>query len=149
MLSWITRPGRRSRVLDALASRLFEWVAACSMLGIAVTLAASPATIQRGSFRYMLDAGLTPSLLGPFFALVGVLRIIALYANGEWKPWGPRCRAAGALLGALIWGQMALALAQLTKDTSTISLGIPVYFCIILGELFSCYRAAADVDPDH
>lgn len=130
---------------DKCRNRLFEWMTTGMMVGIVFTIAWTPATIQVGAFRYLLALGFTPTLLFVFFAVVGFARAASLYSNGRWPVWGPRGRAAGALLGGFIWGQMALALIFLTKDTGTLSIDIPVYVFLALGEAISCYRAAVDV----
>lgn len=131
-----------------LHCRLFEWVTTFIMLGMSATILASPLTIQTGAFRYMLAIGFTPTLLGLFFAIVGGVRIVALVLNGHSRVWGPRLRALGALLGALIWAWMGIALVVLTKDTGTLSLGIFNWIGLTLGEIVSCARAGSDVRTD-
>lgn len=128
-----------------LQCRLFEWVTTFIMLGMAATIIASPDTLARGAFRYMLVAGFTPLVLGAFFTLVGGVRLVALYINGRSKLWGPRLRMLGALGGAFVWSWMAIALVVLTQDTSTLSLGIFNWIGLVLGEVVSCARAGSDV----
>jgi hypothetical protein len=128
-------------------NRLFEWLTSLMMLGIAVVLAISPNSIANGNFHILLATGFTAALVGPLFTLCGVTRLLALYANGVWQPWGPYCRAAGALVGAGIWGQMLFALAYNSQFTNSLSMGLPVYLFLMVGELISCYRAASDVRP--
>lgn len=114
------------------------------MLGIAVCIFITPDTIRIGAFRLMTEAGLTAGLTTLLFATFGALRIIALYANGHWQPWGAWARGLGAITAAFLWFQMGLALLLLTKITGTLSVGIPVYAVLTIGELVSCYRAASD-----
>lgn len=135
-----------SRLIVMLSTcRLFEWVTTFIMLGMAVTLFISPATIRGGAFRYMLVVGFTPLLLGLFFAIVGGLRVCALVANGRSAVWGPRLRALGAIAGAFIWAWMALALVYVSRDTGTLSLGVFNWVGLTLGEIVSCARAGWDV----
>lgn len=134
----VTEAGHRCR------NRAIEWLTTCMMLGIAVSIAVTPQTVARGSFRYLLELGLTPAGLAVFFFLVGIARALALYLNGRWHPYGPRLRAGGALFGAMIWALMALALAYLTFETGTVSVGVPVYACLAGAEIYSCLRAGAD-----
>lgn len=128
-----------------LTCRLFEWVTTFIMLGMAVTIILSPHTIEVGAFRYMLVVGFTPLLLGLFFAIVGGVRIMALIVNGRSGLWGPRLRAIGAILGAIIWAWMGIALVVLTNDTGTLSLGIFNWVGLTIGEVISCARAGSDV----
>lgn len=130
-----------------LTCRLFEWVTTFIMLGMAATVIASPDTIEKGAFRYMLVAGFTPLVLGVFFVVVGSIRVGALYANGRSEVWGPRLRIVGALAGIFIWSWMGVALVMLTRDTGTLSLGIVNWIGLALGEVISCARAGSDVRP--
>jgi hypothetical protein len=132
-------------MIEHCRHRLFEWMTTLMMLGIAVVLAVTPASIALGSFRYLELAGFTPVMLGTAFMAGGALRIVALYLNGRSRVYGPRLRAAGALLGAFVWAEMAIALVHLTPVVGTISIGVPVYCFLALGEMMSCYRAATDV----
>lgn len=125
--------------------RLFEWMTACMMIGIAVTVGANPKTIEFGGFYLMRDIGLTAGALGILFMAAGGLRIAALFANGRWPVYGPRFRAGCALMGAVIWMQMLLALTAWSARNGYISIGVSVYAFLTVGEMISCYRAASDV----
>lgn len=124
--------------------RLFEWMTSLMMLGISVTIVLSPATVSRGGFALVENVGLTPSVLGLLFTIGGALRFVALYANGHWPVVGPRLRAFCALGGALVWAQMLVALLKWSCGDGYISLGVPVYLFLTIGELLSCWRAATD-----
>ncbi len=125
-------------------NRMFEWATTAMMLGIAVCLIATPKTIELGAFRFLLDAGLTSGRVAVLLLAVGVLRAVSLYLNGLWQPWGARSRAFGALVGSVMWLQLTIALVLLTEITGTLSIGIPVYAALTVGEMISCHRAAAD-----
>lgn len=125
--------------------RLFEWMTSLMMLGMAFVIAANPQTVKVGGFYLMAMVGLTAPVLGVLFTLVGCSRVAALIANGVWPTWGPRARAFCALFGAALWVQMTLALWAWSTQSGYISMGVPVYFFLTLGELVSCYRAATDV----
>jgi hypothetical protein len=135
-----TRGGPGARCCN----RLFEWCATAMMIGIAVCLVATPKTLEMGAFRFMTEARWSAAAVAWVFGVFGMLRVAALYANGHWQPWGARARMAGSMVAALMWFQMMIALALLTNVTGTLSIGIPVYIVLTVGELFSCYRAAAD-----
>lgn len=126
------------------SNRLFEWATTAMMLGIAVTLLLSPRSIEASSFHLMLQAGVPQQLFALFFVSVGLLRVAALIANGRWPIYGPLARALGAIAGAVIWGQLCLALIGMSPITGTVSLGVPVYIVLVGGELFSCFRAVSD-----
>lgn len=139
------------RFLDWLmACRLFECVTTFVMLGMAVTIIASPVTIERGDYRYMLVAGFTPLVLGLFFTIVGILRVVALYGNGRFS-WGPQLRALGAAAGAVMWCWLCIALGYLTIVTGIVPLEIFNWLGLAAGEIVSMARAGADVrtKPGH
>jgi hypothetical protein len=126
------------------SNRLFEWMTAAMMLGIAATIAASPQSIAGGGFYLMGNLGLTPAVLVALFCAAGIARAAGLYANGHWPVYGPWCRALGAFGGVFIWAQMFLSLVKWSSQSGYISIGVPVYFFLTFGELISCYRAARD-----
>lgn len=123
---------------------LFEWCMAFAMLGISACIFLTPKTIEIGAFRFMVQAGLTAGPAGVLFFAAGMLRAAALISNGRWQkgPWryGSKARAVGAAMGAMLWFQLGLALLLLTQVTDTLSIGIPVYAALTVGELISCYR---------
>jgi hypothetical protein len=127
-----------------IALRLFECVTTLILLGLAATVVASPATIERGEFRYML-VKFTPLALALLFAALGMLRLVALYANGRWPMWGPRLRAIGACGAAMLWAWMALALIVMTRDTGALPLAAAACIGLALGEIVSCAVAGSDV----
>src|SRR5690349_16253327 len=92
------------------SNRLFEWMTACMMIVISIIIAINPMTVEFGGFYLMRDIGLAAPALGTLFMAGGCLRVAALFANGNWPVYGPRFRAACALIGAVIWMQMLLAL---------------------------------------
>ncbi len=125
--------------------RLFEWMTSLMMLGMAIVIGLNPQTVKVGGFYLLANIGLTAPMLGVLFTFISCARIAALVANGIWPTWGPRARAGCALMGAALWVQMMSALAAWSSHNGYISIGVPVYLCLTLGELISCYRAATDV----
>jgi len=122
---------------------LFEWVMAFAMVGIALCIFWTPKTIEMGAFRFLIQAGFTAWPTFFLFAIAGGLRMVALVSNGRWqgkRKLGAKSRAVGAAFGAMLWGNLAIALVLLTQDTETASIGIPVYAALTVGELISCYR---------
>lgn len=117
------------------------------MLGLAIEILIWPATISASAFRYMLSV-ISAENMGVFFLLFGMVRILALIANGNWPKYGPRMRAAGGGFAAFMWLQMFVALIVLVPHNNGIpSPGIPVYFALFIGELISAYRVISDARP--
>lgn len=129
--------------------RLFEWMTAFMMLGMAIVIAANPQTVRAGGFYLMTNIGFTAPVLAVLFTFGGCVRIAALFANGLWVSWGPKMRAGCALLGASIWVQMGVALIAWSAQSGYLSVGVPVYLFLTVGELISCYRAATDARTCH
>jgi hypothetical protein len=123
--------------------RLFEWAMTLAMLGLAVEIYIWPDTVGASAFRLMLGI-VTAGHMGVFFLVFGVLRIVALVANGRWPLYGPQLRTAGAGASAFMWGQMCAALLMLAPLKGVPSPGIPIYLALTLGELISAYRAMSD-----
>jgi hypothetical protein len=126
--------------------RLFEWTMSSGMVLLAVEIFLWPKTLEASSF-YWLVLFLPGNFVGIFMLFIGVARIAALFANGRSMVHGPRVRAVGALAGAVMWAQMDLALAMpfISNERDIPSPGIPFWFMFTLAELYSAYRAAADV----
>ncbi len=127
------------------SNRAIEWLMAAMLLGIALAILITPRTLETGAFRYLIALfGIGP--WGAFALCLGVgsIRMVGLYYNGTWHPVSARMRSVGAILSAIIWGVMAYGLAYLTVESRTISIGIPVYVCLTVGEIYSSIRAGAD-----
>lgn len=124
--------------------RLFEWIMALVMIGLALEIAIWPQTIASGSLRVVLII-VSPQNMAIFFAVFGLMRIAALIANGSWPTHGPRLRAMGAGSAALMWAQMCVALILIMPLNQGVpSPEIPIYFAFTIGELVSAYRAMTD-----
>lgn len=131
-------PGRRC------LNRELEWLCAGILLVMAIGMLVFDAGIATTSFRRMLEVGITQTHVHAFVLVVGPLRVAALVANGAWPRYGPVARAAGALLGAVFWGQLAMALIGFGQFSGAVTIGVYVYIGLACGELFSLHRAIAD-----
>jgi len=121
--------------------RLFELAMTTIMLGEAILLILSPGSLAASSFHFMSETMPLAACI-VLFALFGIARIVALALNGHWLPYGAYVRAGGAVVGALMWGQMAAALLEWGQQTmKPVSPGIPVYVTLALFEIISMYRA--------
>jgi len=135
-------------IVNYYRNKLFEWVMATAMIGLALEIAIWPQTIGASSFRLMLSL-VSAGYMGIFFLIFGTMRVIALIANGRWPEHGPLLRSMGAGSAALMWAQMCVALIELNLDKGIPSPGIPVYFALTVGELISAYRATFDARRSH
>lgn len=122
----------------------FEYTTSAMMIGIAIDVAIYPKAISYGSFFLLRDIGMTPEMIGVAFTILGCLRMAALFANGRWPDYGPMCRVFGAMMGALLWAQMAWALYRWSIGQGYVAIGVIVYACLAASELVSCGRAARD-----
>ena len=118
---------------------LFEWCTSIMVILMAFTLAIDPHTIEKSSFRLLLDLGIPPIVFMLVAAFTGSIRIFALVWNGRvW--YSAQMRAIGIAISAVIWGQLCMALVLRTFETGSISLGISIYGVLTGGELFALYR---------
>lgn len=131
------------------ANRQFEWTATAAMAAVAVGTMIFPGALERGPFRLLGELGLGSLGVGTIMGTFAVLRAIALYANGNWQPYGAWLRAFGAGAAAVIWFQMMLALIALSMATGLFLVSIPIYGVLTVSELFSCYRAGFDERRPH
>lgn len=129
--------------------RLFEWIAAaiCFTIGLQVFLI--PEAVAQSRFRAVYDL-ITPETLSAYAIAVGMFRMLALFFHGRLAFGSVRTcaaiRAISALCCAGLWFQMEMALIANSNETSTAySVGVPVYFWLTVGEIFSINRAAVDV----
>ena len=128
-----------------VSSRLFEWHASMILIGIGVLLLWPGEMARYGTFQSLYEQGLSEAVMGSIFMSVGVARFVALLANGHVGPIGPRIRATGALLGAVVWVQLSCSLLSEANRTGRVSIGIVVYASLALCDLISCWRATLDV----
>lgn len=125
-------------------SRLAEWMCAAMLLGIGFVISHDPRA-DLGSLFVFNNIGIPPHFLGLLCTLMGALRIAALIINGFSARLGPMARAIGSAAGALLWSQMGIALAVWTGEGAHgVPIAVPIYICLTVGELISCYRASND-----
>lgn len=135
------------RRLDHIVhGRLFEWLMTWSMLLLAVEIYIWPKTMEFSAFADLIDV-ITNQFVGMFMFVVGWTRAVALVLNGH-AVWGvrlgPLMRSIVAVLCAVMWGQFALALLELSISQSRPSPGLPFWSMFVLGELYVAYRAVRD-----
>jgi uncharacterized membrane protein len=125
-------------LLRHFENRISEVAAALIILGMAILIATNPAAADTHSFD-LIGVAIVDDWLAPALLLVGLVRIAALIANGRWRVVGPKMRAGGALVGALIWSQMCLSLALLGLPSPR----IPIYAVLTASELISILSGAS------
>lgn len=126
------------KILEHFQNRISEAVKAAIMIGIGIQVMIEP-TATYNAFRFLTTI-MSIEHIATFFMFVGVARLLALIANGNFPEYGPWIRAIGAFLGSLVWSQMFLSLVALTPQDSG-SLGAPVFFVFSVVEFLSIYRA--------
>ena len=119
------------------------------MLLIAVTLAMPGDTMERAALKPIAEVGFNEGNTAFFFGAVGVLRVTALWLNGHinngiTKPNGANVRAVCSALGALVMGQLTLALVVDAFTAEAPSFVIPVFGTLTIFEAISCYVARLD-----
>lgn len=126
-------------------THLFEWVSSCIMVSMALEIGLTRGLAARtGSYGVMTSLGIPDWFFILFFLLFGATRCAALYLNGQAYPYGPFLRMVVSVWGALVWGQLGVALLVSLIVTHTMNIGLSIYFFLAMGELVSCYRAAYD-----
>lgn len=130
---------------DRCINRAVEWLAATLLLSFALTAFVSPDSVEDSNYRYITQLGFSPVGFAVVTAASGLVRVSALYFNGYGLPWSSRVRAAGAMIGSLMFALMGLSLAYSSREAGFIPLPTVGYFVFAAFELYSCMRAGADV----
>lgn len=126
------------------SNRLFEWVMATGMLLIAATLALPGDSFDRGAIRLLLDAGMTETMIGTLFGMIGAARCVALFANGNLPLYGPILRYIGSVVGALFWSYLMTVLIYDGLRMGAASLFTALLGALAAGEIASVKRAVRD-----
>lgn len=126
-------------------NRVMEWAMAGALLGIGIEQIIWPESFARSKLQFLLDI-LSPGALTLWCLVIGWFRALALYLNGGWPTWGARVRVLTSMGGAAVWMQMciSLVLAQIASNAPP-SPSVPVFAALVFAEIYSTYRAAADV----
>ena len=137
-----------NRISYYLDGRLFEWVMSLSMVMLAIEVLVWPETLRASEFQWLTQV-MSPDFVGAILLAAGWFRCLALLANGSSLVIGPRVRAIGAIIGAVMWVQFATALVKLSIEQHFPSPGIPFWYMFTLAELRIAYRAVLDVRIPH
>ena len=132
------------RFLNLHADRSMEWFSASAMLVWCLVLSQPGDTLTLSpSFSEFVRSGFTETRLAAVFGIIGGSRIVALIINGRW-PRSPLFRISGAILGCVIWGQIAWLQYLGSTASGAISTGVGVYALLALADSANIYRAAFD-----
>jgi hypothetical protein len=132
-------PGRHCQ------NRVFEWTMTGALLGMGILMVIWPTAFSASKLQFLLDI-INPKCLTYYFLTIGGLRAVALYRNGSWPVWGARMRVLCAMGSMAVWMQMGLSLLIMqTAIYAPPSPSVPLYAALVVAELYSTYRAAADV----
>lgn len=131
-------PGRHCK------NRIFEWAMTGALLGVGFEQVIWPGSFASSKLQFMLDV-ISGASLAVFCVMIGWVRAVALFLNGNWPVYGARVRMVASIGGAAVWIQMGLSLVliQIQLDAPP-SPSVPVFFSLVAAELYSTYRAASD-----
>lgn len=124
--------------------RIFEWTITIVLIGCVVwpVIFGKPLT-STGAVQ-LAEIGLHPRHLAVFMGFMGCLRLAILVYHGQLGGYCPWIRAGIAVICAFIWVQFLMANAIAAADRPETSIGIPLYFGLVVGELICCVRAVID-----
>lgn len=115
-----------------------------AMLGIGIEQTIWPNAFAVSKLQFLLDI-VSGAALTLFCLTVGWFRALALFLNGGWPIWGARVRMVASIGSAAVWAQMGISLILVQLAVSgPPSPSVPLYLSLVLAELYSTYRAAAD-----
>lgn len=131
-------PGRHCR------NRRFEWGMAFALFFTGAEFVGWPNSLPASKLQFMLDI-VSSSSFTAYYLFFGILRLTALFLNGEGKPWTAYARVIGAIAGGFAWFQMAasLIIAQLAVAGPP-SPTVPLLLVLVAVEIDSAIRAAHD-----
>lgn len=129
------------------SNRLFEWTAALTMLLCGLIILADSALLSsapQAAFAPLLSIGLTATTVGFCFIGIGLLRGIALFANGSWF-YGPHIRVICAAVGMAVWCELIYGLLLVLMYKHDVFLSAAAWISLTVGEYYSIQRAILDV----
>ena len=127
-----------------LTYRKIEWLSAASMLGWALILGLPGNSLgARGLGLPYLSYSFGEASLATVMAIAGAVWCLALWINGHWRR-SPALRAAAALVGALVWGQIALAYVYEGLDVGIMEPALANFIVLAVADAFSASRSAGE-----
>lgn len=136
--------------LPRCINRLFEWTMGAALLAIGIHIMILPTAVASSRMAPILDLIVWPRLLGLFFVISSLVRLVGLYFIDRLGVWSNRMRAIGSTIGGLTWLQLAVALAIFSIETRiNTSPMVCLYVALSAAEFLSTYRAQADGNSWH
>ncbi|WP_373354063.1 hypothetical protein [Pseudoroseicyclus sp. CXY001] len=140
------------RIASALVQhgRATEWLTSLVLLGFALALMLPGETMAEPSFSTFDGIGFDDAMVSTPLALIAAMRLVALYINGSWRRT-PTLRMAGAVVGAGIFGFLAMAFGWPYVIGAAVapSTGAGTYTVLALFEILAAYRSGADARLAH
>lgn len=127
------------RFKETFRERMPEWVQAAGMMGWGLLVLASSGLFYTQEFFHPLLLIMGQMEWGLAALLVGTIRLIFLVINGAWRP-SAHIRAAGCVLGTILWGSLLVSAFSLNWLTPTSS----IYAMLLALDLLSLWFAAGD-----
>lgn len=124
--------------------RIPEWATSFIMLFFGVSLLLPGETMAIKGYGNMAFNNYGDAGIGSIMTLLGVLRIIALYINGNWKRT-PLIRMVGAVLGVQMFLAISVSLAIpfLTRDMAP-NTAWGTYLVLAVLDTHAVWRASKD-----
>ncbi|BCM83570.1 hypothetical protein [Methylobacterium indicum] len=123
-------------------ARDLEWCAAAMAFAFGLVLALPGNTFSTGA-HWLRFAAIMPEGGWAFMMVsLALVRMAALTINGRWRRT-PLLRAICAVLGAAVWGYVALLMYA--PFAGGIQTGVGVYTVAALADIWSAYRSGRDI----
>ena len=127
-----------------LIYRKVEWLSALSLLGWAAILGLPGNSLgSKGLGLPYLSYSFGEASLAALMALAGTAWCLALWINGHWRR-SPALRAAAALAGALVWGQIALAYFYEGIESGVMAPALANFAVLAAADVLSAARSAGE-----
>ncbi len=131
-----------------LDGRLYEWVMGTAMILFGGGMLVFP-RMAHGSILSILTALLNNYAIGTIFLALGLLRMVALIANGRSMQIGPRIRSFVAVFTSALWTTFTLSMTRVSFEQGFPSPMVFFWSMFTLAEVYISYRAVLDVRTGH
>lgn len=124
-----------------LPNKFEEWVCSIVIFAIGMIWLIFPENFARPDMAVFLDI-MDPKQWTGICILVGVVRLIAISFNGEFRVAGGLMRLAGSIIGCTIFG--AFFGRSLASSEGILTLGTALYTGYFIMDIRNAVRSAAD-----
>lgn len=127
------------KLTKAFPFRVTEWLLAGIMLSWSIALW----NIEPADYADPIYLGLSRVAESATWAkiafAIATIRVIALLANGAWRP-SPYFRIFGAIIGGFLWLQISVSMFVAEHAP----LGIAIYPWLLVADIYNVFRASHD-----